>query len=539
MGKRKRVLCGFLAAVLVISYPIRPKASVVAAVAVSEYIFMEILAACGIVVSTATVAALLGSFTSEETYRAQGAARELGPYAQRVYDHANGDIIDFNKKKKFKKIEEKMLVYVKSNWGDEVEVPEEMIEDMKEFLLSVCGRDVIGKHWTAPSVPKEKVWGYSSWSSLDFYPLPTTPTFSVPSVAYDTDYILFLTSFVPYGEPRRDVMNVQNRYYHKSMNLFGLYNAKTEILTTYKYNSEQKEYAKYSNVAYSAYILENGDFAYTIGKHNSWESPDAYCSPCCAGSLPFPVFIELEDALHFVNTGEKRNLYESGTIPFEADSFREDVAELPISSYSSTFTLPSDEEKAVESLNNLAQVYPEGDLNQVSNAITNGGIQVRPDTVIDPDIPVDPDNPTEPDKPVNPDTPENPDAALLPEILENIQGLPDAFGDKFEDWMSSEDLEGEEESEEDYKVSSIIADKFPFCVPFDLIHCVKALEASKVEPVWRIPFRLRNERFHYEQEIVIDLSGKDWEKPVVVIRYMVLLGYIVFLITITRNIVKG
>lgn len=533
MSKSKRIFCGLLAAVFLISYPIHPKASVVAAVAVSEYIFIEILAACGIAVSAATVATLLGSWTSEEVYRAQGAARELGPYAQRVYDHANGEIVDFNKKKKFKKIEEKMLVYVKSDWGDEVEVPEEMIEDIKDFLLSACGQDVVGKHWTAPAVPKEKVWGYSSWSTLDFYPLPTTPTWAVPSVANNADCILFLTCFVPYGALRDDIMNVQNRYYHKDCSLFGLYNPKTEMLTTYEYNSEEKKYALYSNIAYSAYIYESGDLAFSIKNTNSWQNSELYCSSCCAGSLPFPVFTELEDALYFVNTGEKRNLYVSGTIPFEVDSFREDVAELPVSSYDTVFTLPGSESAAIDSLNHLAQVYPEGDLNQVSNAITNGGIQVIPDTV------TDPDTPTEPDKPVNPDIPEEPDASLLPEILENIQGLPDAFGDKFEDWVSSEDSEGEKETEEDYKVSSIIADKFPFCVPFDLIDCVKALEATKTEPVWRIPFRLRNERFHYEEEIVIDLSGKDWEKPVVVIRYMVLLGYIVFLITITRNIIKG
>lgn len=83
--------------------------------------------------------------------------------------------------------------------------------------------------------------------------------------------------------------------------------------------------------------------------------------------------------------------------------------------------------------------------------------------------------------------------------------------------------------------TSGLGSKFPFCIPFDLINCVKMLQATAKAPRWEIPFKF--DKIGVNEKIVIDLSK--FEPVVKVIRVCELFGFIGFLIVKTRGIIKG
>ena len=76
---------------------------------------------------------------------------------------------------------------------------------------------------------------------------------------------------------------------------------------------------------------------------------------------------------------------------------------------------------------------------------------------------------------------------------------------------------------------------FPFCIPFDLIHLVQALDADPVAPKWSL--KLEPPQFPVEWEVVLDLS--DFESLAKIFRTGETLLFVVGLILITRGIIKG
>lgn len=84
-----------------------------------------------------------------------------------------------------------------------------------------------------------------------------------------------------------------------------------------------------------------------------------------------------------------------------------------------------------------------------------------------------------------------------------------------------------------YDNSSKLTDKFPFCIPFDIGRCI--CEFSRTgNPVvkFSIPFP-----YVGSFDINIDLS--DYETPLSVLRFFELLGFILGILILTRNIIKG
>ena len=76
---------------------------------------------------------------------------------------------------------------------------------------------------------------------------------------------------------------------------------------------------------------------------------------------------------------------------------------------------------------------------------------------------------------------------------------------------------------------------FPFCIPFDLIHLVQALDADPVAPKWSI--KLEPPQFPVEWEVTLDLS--EFESLAKIFRTGETLLFVVGLILITRGIIKG
>ncbi len=76
---------------------------------------------------------------------------------------------------------------------------------------------------------------------------------------------------------------------------------------------------------------------------------------------------------------------------------------------------------------------------------------------------------------------------------------------------------------------------FPFCIPFDLIHLVQALDADPVAPKWTL--KLEPPQFPVEWEVTLDLS--QFESLAKIFRTGETLLFVVGLILITRGIIKG
>lgn len=97
-----------------------------------------------------------------------------------------------------------------------------------------------------------------------------------------------------------------------------------------------------------------------------------------------------------------------------------------------------------------------------------------------------------------------------------------------ENWNPDWDLED---------VSFNLADYFPFCIPFDLIHAFKLLTADAQAPYWEFPIHAELFGIVIDYTFVIDMSK--FESLAKIFRTCETIGFCVGLILITRNIIRG
>ncbi|MEG1726065.1 MAG: hypothetical protein RR313_11790, partial [Anaerovoracaceae bacterium] len=91
--------------------------------------------------------------------------------------------------------------------------------------------------------------------------------------------------------------------------------------------------------------------------------------------------------------------------------------------------------------------------------------------------------------------------------------------------------------EDDMNVPKLpsLNDKFPFCVPFDLIHLIQALSATPKSPKWEIPFKFPS--FGIDESLTLDLTR--YETVAEIVRITTVISFIFFLILVTRRLIKG
>lgn len=118
----------------------------------------------------------------------------------------------------------------------------------------------------------------------------------------------------------------------------------------------------------------------------------------------------------------------------------------------------------------------------------------------------------------------------LSNIRESVQALPQTIAQALEDVVVGED-------DGTYSITESVTTKFPFCIPFDLVNCFRILQAEASAPVFRVPFIIDLPAFKFSYEFVLDVS--DWEAPIAVIRFFILVIYIGALIYATRYLIKG
>lgn len=76
---------------------------------------------------------------------------------------------------------------------------------------------------------------------------------------------------------------------------------------------------------------------------------------------------------------------------------------------------------------------------------------------------------------------------------------------------------------------------FPFCIPFDLINSFKVFNVPPVEPVWVVEFS--KTPMVGMPDFVIDMTEYDWLFSIG--RFFAYISFVIGLILITRNIIKG
>jgi len=508
-AKLKRGACVFFAAVFLVMTPSRSHGAATVAVTVGGYAIEHVLAACGILLGTGAVVVLIGSWDDADTYYALGAAKKLGSYAQRVYDRARDTARE--DMEKYQEIETALIALVTSGWGEAVSGIRPLVEDLKLYTKQIYGYGYSGQFWHVPAVPADQIWNVTEWSSLDFFPLPSSPAVLVPPVANNPNYTLFLTCYCK--SSYKDTMNIQNWYFLNSADIFGVYDPVNRVLTTYQRDAANSSYALYSGTAYSAYVLEDGTLKYNVSSTSWWNRSTVLCDPADAGSLPFPVFGNMADAEAYVATGDAVNTYVSGTIPMQVDAFREDIAALDTGAVSDVLTLPLTEDAAAENIAALESVYPDAAAADLGQVLTDNGIAVTVTDVTD--------------------IPDESVGAGDQSILDSIGAIPDRIADVLNDALTIDSAEAEKK----LSLPTMVMDKFPFCIPFDFIHLIGALATEKEVPRFEIPLKFDYQDFHYEQVFIVDMSLFD---PVIMIlRVMLDLLFCAGLIAVTRNLIRG
>ena len=147
----------------------------------------------------------------------------------------------------------------------------------------------------------------------------------------------------------------------------------------------------------------------------------------------------------------------------------------------------------------------------------------------EPDIPIDPDAPAKPDAPAGNDSILRILKKILEwlkDILKWLKGLPallaeTIIGDGVLDWSGFQGVQ----------LSSV----FPFCIPWDLVSCVRGFNVQPTEPVFVFDFA--GTPLSSAGTVRYDLSRFAVVIPIV--RYFIYGIFVVGLIVKTRDLIRG
>ena len=83
------------------------------------------------------------------------------------------------------------------------------------------------------------------------------------------------------------------------------------------------------------------------------------------------------------------------------------------------------------------------------------------------------------------------------------------------------------------------ADKFPFCIPFDLIRMVKEFNAEAKEPVFYVDMSGFSNDKNSLSEVGFTLDLTEFDELITIVRTLTLISFVFFLALKTRDIIKG
>ena len=130
----------------------------------------------------------------------------------------------------------------------------------------------------------------------------------------------------------------------------------------------------------------------------------------------------------------------------------------------------------------------------------------------------------------------NPEPSPAPDPSPDPSPNPDPSPDP--DPNPEPDPDAPATDEEAAQYTADLTTVFPFCIPFDLIRAFKVLSVQGEAPVYKIPVQIKYGGYiDINESWDIDMS--DFDMVVQIMRIIETLSFIVGLIMITRNLIRG
>ena len=529
MKTLRRVVSLFLVTVLLLSFPLTVFAAPAAVPSVSEYIFDTLLSANGVDTSLSGVQSWLGSWTGYDDYLEQGKRGELGSYSQWLYDRQyNGENAEI--KAKAREQIDAMTDWMNMDWAD------------------VGGKDItLGTGILNGWVDGVKGTTADYATSIKGY-LSTFSSYGSSALNYIKELAPVVESTDHWTKPAKYGKCIFHRskldyymynYYYYLPSWFNSADVPVGYLTQYNTSSAKwTVHFKYlSNTApsigtigglnlYGHTILYDAETGAYKGSHDfdmsinsGADMPAEYIK-----SFPIPIFQNEAAATAYLTNKALDNIMNQEIVGMPVIGINQDAQTMEPKVVPTVITLPQTGELAAQLMDELSDAMDR--IEELEAALKNAGFAI--DWGVDVVVPTV--SPT--DVPVEGEDTET--KTTLAAILAKVEAIPATIeamlNNKLEPGDTDEDVEN-------MKLPTSIADKFPFCIPFDVIYLVKAMNASSEVPRFELPFKIHYQNINYEHTFIVDMT--EWDTAVKILRTMLDLLFIAQLISTTRELIRG
>lgn len=491
----KRFVCAFLALLLLSVFPLTALATPAISLSPTSYVISLLLDACGIQVNTTALSSFVSTVSGYDEYVELGKNKQLGAYSQWIYDNRIAHQEEIEKARAdFMDAFGWMIDLGKSTWGEDIKLADGALSrayaGIKEWLA------------TFPSYGTSELdYSYEKYAdhiTIDGTTLyPNLGTFNCLD-GYTCQVISSSATFSFFQQ----MSNIPTTYAVCSDKPFvvNIYNSRGNISETYQSTARDNYYF----TAKSWYIFGTKDrpLDYEYDTHTSLRYDDIF-----------------------------KKLYKTGvtiptvSVPLPVGAVKSDLQDKVLAGLGDAISLPADEATAEKKLSGIDF----GDsLQSIFKAIADAGIVLNPGI----DIPSESESTGESET-----TGEGEDTetkTTLSAILAKVGAIPAEIGAMLRKMLEPEDTDKDVEN---MKLPTSIADKFPFCIPFDVIYLVKAMNASSEVPRFELPFKIHYQNINYEHTFVVDMT--DWDVAVKILRTMLDLLFIAGLISTTRELIRG
>lgn len=496
MKTLRRVVGLFLVTVLLFSYPLTCFAGG-ASVSLSPetYVIGLLLDSLGVDVSLSSLSSLYGEWDTYEDFVSAGKQGKLGLYDQWEYDHIYAGREDdiAQARAEFQENFGWLMGAKSASWGEKIPLSEGALQ---------AGYDRL-KSWlsTFPSFGTD---------SLDFNSVP----------ARGTDYVSAL-----------DV---------NAISYFGISYTVTPdsgiIIPIYDSDGNGIRYflislSPHSGTYYTGYVTEKlgssrRNFTYNGTTYTYFYSyvymPDRYTTTSDFFGLSI-------DKIPHSNNLPPADVME----PYIIDLLLSNVV-IPVQSVNSELSktglktvggiaLPADADLAQEKLESINM---SDKLEEIIKAIQSAGLVI--------DYPVDVPDESESSGETDANEEEKTVIGSLSDLIAKVEAIPSAIASILDKKLDSDNVD---EDVANMKLPVNLSDKFPFCIPFDVIYLVKAMNASSEVPRFELPFKIHYQNINYEHTFIVDMT--EWDTAVKILRTMLDLLFIAGLISTTRELIRG
>ena len=269
-----------------------------------------------------------------------------------------------------------------------------------------------------------------------------------------------------------------------------------------------KKFAHFSN-SYSVYV------SYDSSQFSTGFSLNANASYRLYTNVPYISYDSKDEALKAFK-GYASNLNPNSTLTTDAAKKAQEDEEKKDKPVYDNVVLPTEEQMNdyINKLNEIAQrtTDPAQRLQEQQKAM-NAFVESITNVSPNPEPSPDPNPNPSPDPSPDPDPSPNPDPSPEPD--------PDAPAT----------------DEEAAQYTADLTTVFPFCIPFDLVRAFKVLSVEGEAPVYELPLQIDYKYIHIDEAWSIDMS--DFSSVIQIVRIMETLAFIVSLILLTRNIIRG